>query len=132
MKSKLQVGYNIIRYIIALSAVWLLVDTVYLKLTGDYILYYNTLLHVAENAIEEMLIIDEVFNIRQDQLAIFFSDYYSPVIRAGSVIVVTLNTLAISRGDGFATDRKRAIAYAIDLISMLVILCITLGIVPVI
>ena len=130
MKKILCGAYNVLRYIIILSALWLVVDTIYLRITGDYILYYNTLLFAAENVIEQISIIHEVFNVRADKLAIIITDYYYPVVRAVSVILVMLKTVSVF--DSHTNYKKTAIRYAVDLLSMLVILCITLGLITVI
>lgn len=59
---------------------WLVIEAIYFHAVGEYILYYRLWLRSAEHAFEEIAIINEVYNVRQDVCAIAFTVYVAPII----------------------------------------------------
>ncbi len=69
-----------VRCITILAAVWLVIEAIYFHVVGEYILYYRLWLRSAEHALDEIAILHEVYNVRQDVWAIAFSVYVAPII----------------------------------------------------
>ena len=81
MKRIASIAAGLVRTVIILTAMWLIAEVVHFRVTGEYMLYYRLWLRSAENAMEEIAIINEVYNVRQARWAIGFTAYFIPVIR---------------------------------------------------
>ncbi len=122
MKKIVGILLAVLRIVIVLTAIWLIVEYVYFRATGSYLVYHNLLLRAADNAIEELHIIHEVYNVKKDWLSDCFTNYFVPAVRLAAVPVAVWDlTEAVS-------GKKKYVALSvIGVAALIAIVLIALG-----
>ena len=116
MKKIANMVLSLLNLIGILTSVWLVVEIVHYKLTNDYFLYYKLWLREANNAADEIYIINQVFNVRDGRLPNVFSNYFLPAVIGLSVPLFLVDTLIA------LNNRKHILSYIIYSISVLTML----------
>jgi hypothetical protein len=122
MKKVASIAVGLVRTAIILTAIWLIAEVIHFRVTGEYMLYYRLWLRSAENAMEEIAIINEVYNVRQARWAIGFTAYFIPVIRFLAFLAAACDATSAVRFGG----RKRIVFAMLSIASCLTIAVITL------
>ena len=105
---------SLFNFIVILTSVWLVVEIIHYKVTGDYFLYYKLWLREAEHALDEIYIIDQVFNVRDGRLPNAFSNYFLPTVMGLSVLTFIVDTLIA------LNNRKHILSYMFYCIAVLI------------
>ena len=122
MKKVASIAVGLVRTAIILTAIWLIAEVIHFRVTGEYMLYYRLWLRSAENAMEEIAIINEVYNVRQARWAIGFTAYFIPVIRFLAFWAAACDAISAVHFGG----RKRIALVMLSIASGLTIAVITL------
>ena len=122
MKKVASIAVGLVRTAIILTAIWLIAEVIHFRVTGEYMLYYRLWLRSAENAMEEIAIINEVYNVRQARWAIGFTAYFIPVIRFLAFLAAACDAISAAHFGG----RKRIALVMLSIASGLTIAVITL------
>jgi hypothetical protein len=69
------------------TVIWLFVELIYFKSTGEYLIYYIFLRKSTENFYELAYILGKIFNGWRGWLANIFSNYYVPAVFGISILV---------------------------------------------
>ena len=121
MKKVAIILFSLIRWIVILSAILVIFEAIYFHTTGNYFIYYKLMLRKADNGAEQIHIINEVFNVKRDWLANYFSNYFLPTVMGLSLIISAFDVgCLIYRG------KRQTVMCILNIISFLVILYITL------
>ncbi len=117
LKSVVKTVLRVFRYIIAITAIWLIIEYVYYRINGGYILYYKLLVKDSQSFGEYMAIVYDVFSVQHNTLANIFSNYWMPCSALLSLVLASLDTVIF-----FQSDSKSYLHYIfIDVISLIVI-----------
>lgn len=111
---------SLFNFIIILTSLWLVAEIIHYKVTGDYFLYYKLWLREANNAADEIYILNQVFNVRDGRLPNVFSNYVLPAVIGLSVPTFIVDTLII------LNNRKYSLNYVFYDIAVLIMLGIIL------
>lgn len=116
MKKMLYGILSVVRFIMIITAIWMLVEVIHYKLTGTYIIYYRLLLRSAQNVEDQIRIIYHAYDTKYDWLLHIFDAYYIPAIIGASIHILAADTM-------IALDNKRHLRVCLlDVISILLIL----------
>lgn len=116
MYRKVLLIVNILTRIITIStAIWLVIELIYFKLTGKYIVYYQIWLNDSNNFYETIRMVNYIYNVQQDKLSHLFTIYIVP-----SVLFIAF--LRITADVAFLFRNKEMICVSIvDAIAFLII-----------
>lgn len=121
MKKVVCVLLTLVRCIVIFSAILLMVEVIYFYTVGDYLIYYDLMLRAAKNAAEQIYVIHQVYNVRHDWVAHYFSNYFIPGIRCVSMIISSYDVVCALYG-----NKKRIMMCITEIVATLVIIFITL------
>ena len=106
---------SLFKIIVVLTSLWLVVEIIHYKITNDYFLYYKLWLREANNAADEIYIINQVFNVRDGRLPNVFSNYFLPAIMGLSIPIFIVDTLIV------LNNKKYILSYIVYSIAILVL-----------
>mgnify|MGYP002794962579 CR=1 FL=1 len=106
---------SLFKFIVVLTSLWLVVEIIHYKITNDYFLYYKLWLREANNAADEIYIINQVFNVRDGRLPNVFSNYFLPAIMGLSIPIFIVDTLIA------LNNKKYILSYIVYSIAVLVL-----------
>ncbi len=102
---------------ILVTAVWLIIEYVYHRVNGGYILYYKLLIKESQSFYDTMAVVYDVFSVQHNVLANAFSNFWMPCSALLSLVLTSLDTAIF-----FQSDSKSYLHYIIiDAISLIVI-----------
>ena len=113
---------GLIRTLVVLTALWLVIEVFHFRSTGEYILYYRLWLRSAKNAMEEIAIVHQIYNVWTDRLDIGFTAYFVPITRLLAFLIASCDAVIVIH----VPDRKRIIFGVLSVVACLTIACITL------
>lgn len=113
MRKIICVALSLFNYIVILTSIWLVVEIIHYKVTNDYFLYYKLWLRDANNAADEIYIINQVFNIRDGRLPNVFSNFFLPIVIGLSIPTFIVDTLIV------LNDKKYILNYIVYNIAIL-------------